>query len=246
RLHHRVALARARRYGNVRQNAHARGRAGDLSLPDRHRISSGRSTRGSRHQFLPDRGMMTKPPDAPASSERDVLPFCTSGWMAPFITLVLILPLAVCPAAGQIHSGGPLGDLYRAREGGLVHYSSVDPTGGNNDWRPIAPGESLTLVDHEGAGVVRRWWITIAPRNHREIQRQLIVRCFWDREAEPSVEVPVADFFGMGFGEWKDYISLPINMTSGGYNVYWPMPFREHARIEVVNTGSEPVTLFYY
>lgn len=189
---------------------------------------------------------MTKPPDAPASSERDALPFCTSGWMAPFITLVLILPLAVCPAAGQIHSGGPLGDLYRAREGGLVHYSSVDPTGGNNDWRPIAPGESLTLVDHEGAGVVRRWWITIAPRNHREIQRQLIVRCFWDREAEPSVEVPVADFFGMGFGEWKDYISLPINMTSGGYNVYWPMPFREHARIEVVNTGSEPVTLFYY
>ena len=93
---------------------------------------------------------------------------------------------------------------------------------------------------------MRRWWITIAPRNHREIQRHLIVRCFWDREEEPSVEVPVADFFGMGFGEWKDYISLPLNMTSGGYNTYWPMPFREHARIEVENTGTTPVSLFYY
>lgn len=167
---------------------------------------------------------------------------CAPAGFAIFLTAVLLVP----PSAAQIHAGGPLGDLYRARDGGLVHYSSADPTGGNLDRRPIPPGETLTLVDHEGAGVVRRWWITIAPRNHGEIQRHLIVRCYWDREEEPSVEVPVADFFGMGFGEWKDYISLPLNMTSGGYNTYWPMPFREHARIEVENTGTTPVSLFYY
>ncbi|MGH9456868.1 MAG: DUF2961 domain-containing protein [Thermoanaerobaculia bacterium] len=146
----------------------------------------------------------------------------------------------------QVHSGGPLGDLYRARAGGLAHYSSADPTGGNNDRRPIAPGETLVLVDHEGPGVVRRWWITIAPRDNVEILRQLIVRCWWDGEEEPSVEVPVADFFGMGFGEWNDYISLPLNMTSGGYNAYWPMPFRRHARITVENTGNVPIESFYY
>src|SRR3712207_7897652 len=54
-------------------------------------------------------------------------------------------------------------------------------------------------------------------------QRQLIVRCYWDDEATPSVEVPLSDFFGVGFGEWRDYVSLPSNMTSGGYNVYWPI-----------------------
>ena len=32
----------------------------------------------------------------------------------------------------------------RAREGGLAHYSSADPTGGNADFRPIPPGETLT------------------------------------------------------------------------------------------------------
>ena len=141
---------------------------------------------------------------------------------------------------------GPLGDLYLAREGRLIQYSSEDPTGGNSDKRFIAPGEKLVLMDHEGAGVVRRWWITIAPRNSVEIHRTLIVRCYWDGEEAPSVEVPVADFFGMGFGEWKDFISLPLNMTSGGYNTYWPMPFHRSARIEVENTGTQPIESFYY
>ena len=165
--------------------------------------------------------------------------------MKSFI-LFVILGLVSWSMKSQNRSDGPLGDLFMAKDGGLVQYSSADPTGGNEDRRPIKPGEELVLLDHEGAGVLRRWWVTIAPRNNVEIQRTLIVRCFWDGEEEPSVEVPVSDFFGMGFGEWKDYISLPLNMTSGGYNCYWPMPFRENARITVENTGSEPVASFYY
>jgi hypothetical protein len=162
------------------------------------------------------------------------------------ILLLLYSLLIVIETQAQIHSGGPLGDLHLAREGKLIQYSSADPTGGNSDRRPIEPGETLTLVDHKGAGVIRRWWITIAPRNSVEIHRTLIVRCYWDDEDQPSVEVPVADFFGMGFGEWKDFISLPLNMTSGGYNAYWPMPFMESARVEVVNTGNVPIESFYY
>lgn len=158
---------------------------------------------------------------------------------------LLLLTLLVCFSLSA-QTDGPLGDLYLAKEGRLIQYSSEDPSGGNNDKRPIAPGETLRLMDHQGAGIVRRWWITIAPRNNVEIHRTLIIRCYWDGEASPSVEVPVADFFGMGFGEWKDYISLPLNMTSGGYNCYWPMPFRESARIEVVNTGTVPIESFYY
>ena len=151
-----------------------------------------------------------------------------------------------CVSHSHAQGEGPLGDLYLAKEGRLIQYSSEDPTGGNIDKRPIAPGETLTLMDHKGPGVVRRWWITIAPRISVEIQRTLIVRCFWDDEKTPSVEVPVADFFGMGFGQWKDFISMPLNMTSGGYNSYWPMPFHKSARIEVENTGTEPVESFYY
>ncbi|MGZ5441171.1 MAG: DUF2961 domain-containing protein [Thermoanaerobaculia bacterium] len=161
------------------------------------------------------------------------------------IRILALLFIAVA-AEAQIDSGGPLGDLYRARTGGLAHYSSFDRTGGNDDKRAIAPGETIVLMDHKGAGVVRRWWITIAPRRNVEILRQLIVRCWWDGETSPSVEVPVADFFGMGFGEWKDFISLPLNMTSGGYNSYWPMPFRRSGRITVENRSKLPVESFYF
>lgn len=139
-----------------------------------------------------------------------------------------------------------LGQLGFWRGGRVAHYSSRDMSGGNGDLRRIEPGGKLTLVDHRGAGILRRWWVTIAPRNNREIQRQLIVRCWWDDETEPSVEVPITDFFGMGFGEWRDYQSLPLNMTSGGYNCYWPMPFGRRARIEVENRSKVPVASFYY
>lgn len=161
------------------------------------------------------------------------------------LTVGLLLGLAG-GAAGQVGDGSALERLILPLEGGLAHYSSYDRSGGNSDWVTVGPGETHTLVDHNGPGIVRRWWITIAPRNHPEIQRQLIVRCYWDGEQSPSVEVPVADFFGMGFGEWKDFVSLPLNMTSGGYNTYWPMPFRRSARITVENTANVPLEKLYY
>ena len=93
---------------------------------------------------------------------------------------------------------------------------------------------------------MRRWWITIAPRNHEAIQRQLIVRAWWDDEPTPWIEVPVSDFFGVGFGKWVDFVSVPLHMTSGGYNAYWAMPFRRRARITVENRSGVVVDRLYY
>jgi hypothetical protein len=160
-----------------------------------------------------------------------------------FTTFVLALFVTTI---SQAQSDGPLGDLFLAKEGGLAHYSSYDTSGNNADFRTLAPGQTLVLADHKGAGVLRRWWLTIAPRNVVEIHRSLIIRCYWDGEKQPSVEAPVSDFFGMGFGKWKDFISMPLNMTSGGYNSYWPMPFHRSARITVENRGKLPVSNFYY
>jgi hypothetical protein len=156
--------------------------------------------------------------------------------------------LATLPRVGgaQQLGGGSLDALVVPRSSRIAHYSSLDSLGRNDDFRRIPPGQTLTLVDHAGAGIVRRWWITIAPRNNVALQRQVIVRCYWDDETTPSVEVPVSDFFGVGFGEWRDYISLPLNMTSGGYNSYWPMPFRRRARVTIENRSSVVLDRFYY
>jgi hypothetical protein len=159
---------------------------------------------------------------------------------------VALTAAALGPSGLTAQGAGVLDALVLPRAGRRAHYSSYDPQEKNDDFRRIAPGETVTLVDHRGAGVLRRWWITIAPRDHRAIQRQLIVRCYWDDETEPSVEVPVSDFFGVGFGEWHDYVSLPLNMTSGGYNSYWPMPFRRRARVTVENRSAVAIDRFYY
>lgn len=165
----------------------------------------------------------------------------------PLVRALLAGALLHAPAAAQrLPAAGSLEGLVLPRDGRAAHYSSRDPAGRNDDFRRLAPGDTLTLVDHRGAGIVRRWWLTVAPRNHAAIQRQLIVRAYWDDEAEPSVEVPLSDFFGVGFGEWRDYVSAPLNMTSGGYNSYWAMPFRRRARITVENRSAATVDRLYY
>jgi len=153
--------------------------------------------------------------------------------------------IAVATVTAQ-QPDGALDALVRPHAARIAHYSSHDTTGGNADFRMIAPGQTLTLLDHRGAGIIRRLWVTIAPRDDHQLQRQLIVRCWWDDESTPSVEVPISDFFGVGFGEWRQYTSAPMNMTSGGYDSYWPMPFHRHARLTVENRSSVPVGAFYY
>ncbi|MEM1128447.1 MAG: DUF2961 domain-containing protein [Bacteroidota bacterium] len=167
------------------------------------------------------------------------------GFLCLFLGTLFLGTLSTATAQPLGH-GSTLERLTMPIDGGLVHYSSYDRTGGNDDFVVIEPGETHVMFDHAGAGVVRRWWITIRPRNNEEVQRQLIVRCFWDGQAEPSVEVPVSDFFGMGFGQWKDFQSLPLNMTSGGYNTYWAMPFKERGRCLVENTSAVLIERYYY
>ena len=141
---------------------------------------------------------------------------------------------------------GTLGSLMLPRDGTPKHEGSWDRKGGNGDARGVKPGETLTLMDVKGAGVIRRFWVTIAPRSEMTIHRQAILRMYWDDAKEPSVEVPIGDFFGVGFGEQKDFSSLPLNETSGGYNCYWPMPFHKSARWTITNLSQKRIDAFYY
>jgi len=149
----------------------------------------------------------------------------------------------VSPAAQHAN---PLGTLIAPQAGKAYSESSWDRSGGNADMRPVEPGQTLTLMDVKGAGIVQRFWITIAPRAHREIHRQTIIRMYWDGETTPSVEAPVGDFFGVGFGEQVDFQSAPLNQTSGGYNCYWPMPFHKSARWTVTNLSDRRIDAFYF
>jgi D-arabinan exo alpha-(1,3)/(1,5)-arabinofuranosidase (non-reducing end) len=139
----------------------------------------------------------------------------------------------------------PLAALPLKHSGRAMHEGSWDRTGGNRDFLTVAPGQTVTLLDYQGAGIIHRFWMTISPGNVQSL-RQTILRIYWDNEKEPSVECPLGDFFGVGFGQEKDYVSLPLDETSGGFNCYWPMPFHKHARWTLENRSDKPIHAFYY
>jgi hypothetical protein len=166
-----------------------------------------------------------------------------------FVVVILICFVCLngCRSKEQPTLGhGTLANLMLPIEGRAAHESSYDRTGGNFDLRPLEPGQTITLFDQRGAGVIRRFWCTIAPRANMKLHRQMILRMYWDDEKIPSVECPVGDFFGVGFGEQVDFISLPLNQASGGYNCYWPMPFHRSARWTLTNLSDQRCDAFYY
>lgn len=107
----------------------------------------------------------------------------------------------------------------------------------------LEPGTTTTLADIAGPGVIQHIWITVDPRAYRSC----VLRMYWDGEEEPSVEVPLGDFFANVHGLRYNVTSLPIAVNpSGGFNSYWPLPFREHARVTIENQYWEPIHGFFY
>jgi hypothetical protein len=76
--------------------------------------------------------------------------------------------------------------------------------------------------------------------------RALLVEVFYDGADQPSVSAPCLDFFGLPHGRPVPYHSALASAQEGrGFNSYVPMPFNGHARVEIVNAGTNPTTLYY-
>jgi hypothetical protein len=102
---------------------------------------------------------------------------------------------------------------------------------------------SATIASIDGPAVIQHFWIT----THPLYWRSLILRFFWDGETTPSIEVPLGDFFCNGWGQHCNVNSLPVAVNPhGGFNSYWSMPFRKHARITLENISPEDVPDLFF
>jgi hypothetical protein len=107
----------------------------------------------------------------------------------------------------------------------------------------IPARQTVTLAEIEGPGAIQHLWMTVAP----VLWRKLVLRCYWDSEATPSIEVPLGDFFCNGWSVRCNLSSLAVAVNpAGGFNCYWEMPFRQHARITLENLASEDALNFFY
>jgi len=130
---------------------------------------------------------------------------------------------------------------YKARRS-----SSWDRSGGNADSVPVKVGETATILDVKGAGVVTHVWFTIASNDQYHL-KNLVLRAWWDGESSPSIEAPIGDFFGLGLGEYFTYQSALLTVAPiKALNSYFAMPFANAAKITVTNEGKKRTDALYF
>lgn len=106
----------------------------------------------------------------------------------------------------------------------------------------IQPGETADLADIAGAGAIQQIWLTTAGAKWRN----LILRAYWDDQAQPSIESPIGDFFACGWESFAQVSSLAVCVNPGrAFNCYWEMPFRSRARLTLTNRGAWPVMVYF-
>ena len=107
-------------------------------------------------------------------------------------------------------------------------------------------GETITIMDVEGPGTIQHIWMA-TETNWAGNGRACILRFYWDDEKEPSVEVPMTDFFAVGhdiFAKVNSAVVVVNPMSS--LNCYWPMPFRKRARVTFTNESDRDLALLTY
>ena len=111
---------------------------------------------------------------------------------------------------------------------------------------PLEAGSTKVLLHKYGSGTIRKIWCTIPP-NHPEHLRNLILRMYWDGQKNPSVEVPIGDFFGIAHGRQRNMVTPYVGMQDAkGFNCFIPMPFKKEVQISIENDSDVDVDMFFY
>ncbi|MGH9762787.1 MAG: DUF2961 domain-containing protein, partial [Blastocatellia bacterium] len=126
--------------------------------------------------------------------------------LMPAMLAISGLALAQLPSNWQV-------DVTQPQDYTLKRVSSFDRSGGNADFRRIPAGETLTIMDENGPGLLTHIWFTLASGEKYHLKK-LVLRMYWDGEATPSVETPLGDFFGLGLGEYYRWESQDLSAAS--------------------------------
>jgi hypothetical protein len=168
--------------------------------------------------------------------------------------VLLGLPYQAGTITRQISAENPTGDKGRAciwdpnpEDPNLRHSGPAVELGRGWKVRPFIPvlaGKTAVLADFDGPACINQLWIT----SDFPLYRQLVLRVYWDNESEPSVEVPLGDFFAMGHDSDPHLVnSLPVVVGPyRGCGCFWQMPFRKHCRMTLQNEGTEDANIVAY
>jgi hypothetical protein len=182
--------------------------------------------------------------------------------MSILLLLALALVFTGFSAEAQIPAPSSIFDvsgMFRAPAGMSTRWSSFEnPTAGvgsggkensgakGHAFESLKAGETKTLLDIKGCGTVTRIWMTLNPREPKNL-RAVRLQMYWDGADKPAVCVPLGDFFGAVLGRLTQFENELFCAPEGrSFNVCIPMPFRTAARITVTNDGSLDFDHIFY
>ena len=94
--------------------------------------------------------------------------------------------------------------------------------------------KQVVVADIKGPAVITM--IHFAMPNAGKLNRDVLLRAYWDGETVPSIDCPLVDFFCDPAG-LRDEVNTSVVNKRRGFNAYFPMPFRTSGRIELVYDG---------
>jgi len=130
--------------------------------------------------------------------------------------------------------------------GGKGTAASMNKGAKGHPCETLLPGETKTLIEFNGCGIVTRIWLgtdQYSPKGLRSMRLDM----YWDGAKTPAVSAPAGDFFNMAHSRMAAFDSeLFSNPEGRSMNCFVPMPFRKRARITLTYEGTgKPALLFY-
>jgi hypothetical protein len=140
--------------------------------------------------------------------------------------------LAFCLGAASLPAQPSLEDLASLRPGRTKAENAL--------WieNPLSArfnsSKRVVVADLKGPAVITM--IHFAMPATLKLNRDLLLRMYWDGEPSPSVDVPLVDFFCDPAG-LRERVDTALVNKRRGFNTYFPMPFRRAAKIELLYDG---------
>ena len=99
-----------------------------------------------------------------------------------FVVMLFVTHAALPSSPAQITTSKV--DLTQPQDYVLKRVSSFDRSGGNADYRQIAPGQTLTVLDADGPATLTHIWFTLSSPETAHLKK-LVLRMYWDHESTP-------------------------------------------------------------
>ncbi|EOQ96646.1 PF11175 family protein [Leptospira wolbachii serovar Codice str. CDC] len=176
------------------------------------------------------------------SSRKKKISFLVSSFFFSFLGFIIFISTNVLFADGWESS------IWKDKTYRNQRISSADPTNGNDDFIKIPKKKTVTIAEIKTRGVIKHIWMTLASKDLMA-RKNAVIRIYWDNHKHPSVEVPLGEFFGQGWGEEYILNSAPLVAApkkGKSMNSYFPMPFETGAKIEIENESDEDISNFYF